>query len=156
MTASASTVCGRRMPAPDISWYSSTTSVWLSLPAVRNVSSNMATVRTRTRTDAARMPGTSRGARIRMKIDQVVAPHIRAAASIFGSICSMNGVIVSTTNGTDGTRFARITPVIVPARWYLYSTVASGMPYAIGGTRIGSRNARVTSCLPGKRRRAST
>ena len=43
------------------------------------------------------------------------APHIRAADSIFGSICSMNGVIVSTTNGTDGTRFAAITPVMLPA-----------------------------------------
>ena len=51
-----------------------------------------------------------------MKTDVVRAPHIRAAASIFGSICSMNGVIVSTTNGIDGTRLARMTPVSVPAR----------------------------------------
>ena len=38
----------------------------------------------------------------------------RAAASIRGSICSMKGIITSTTNGTVGTRLARITPSSVP------------------------------------------
>jgi hypothetical protein len=68
---------------------------------------------------AASMPGISSGPRIRVKTAEVLAPHIRAAASIFGSICSMNGVIVRITNGTDGTRFARITPVSDPARFTL-------------------------------------
>src|SRR2546421_8034346 len=44
------------------------------------------------------------------KIRWVLAPHIRAADSTLGSICSMNGVMVSTTNGMAGTRLARITP----------------------------------------------
>ncbi len=65
------------------------------------------------------MPGSSSGARMRVNTSRVRAPHIRAAASIFGSICSMNGVMVSTTNGTEGTRLASTTPVIVPARWNL-------------------------------------
>src|SRR5665647_165984 len=37
---------------------------------------------------------------------RVFAPDIRAALSIAGLICSMNGVIVMITKGTDGTRFA--------------------------------------------------
>ncbi len=56
------------------------------------------------------------------------APHIRAADSMLGSICSMNGVMVRMTNGTDGTRLASTTPLALPARPNLYSTVASGMP----------------------------
>ena len=88
----------------------------------------MPTVRTSTRIDAARIPGTSSGARIRVNTWRVPAPHMRAARSIVGSICSMNGVMVRMTNGTDGTRFARTTPVRCPANPYLYSTVARGMP----------------------------
>ena len=65
------------------------------------------------------MPGTSSGPRIRVKIVRVRAPHIRAADSIFGSICSMNGVMTRMTNGTAGTRLARMTPVSRPARWNL-------------------------------------
>ena len=56
------------------------------------------------------------------------APHIRAALSIEGLICSMNGVIVMITNGTDGTRFTRITATSVRPSPTLYITVASGMP----------------------------
>src|SRR2546429_8347053 len=107
----------------------------------------MPTVRTSTSTAAARIPGTSNGIRMRRNTWYVFAPHIRAAASTFGSICSMNGVIVRITNGTAGTRFATITPVIELARWYLYSTVASGMPYAIGGTMTGDRDTSTTSRL---------
>src|SRR5256714_4162347 len=116
----------------------------------------MPTVRTRTSTDAARIPGISSGARTRAKTCQVRAPHIRAAASTFGSICSMNGVIVRITNGIAGTRLTRITPVSELAMWYVYSTVASGMPYAIGGTITGSRKTSITSRLSGNCRRAST
>ena len=58
----------------------------------------------------------------------VPAPSVRAAASIRGSICSMNGVIVRITNGTLGTRLAMITPVSVPPTPSRSSTVASGMP----------------------------
>jgi hypothetical protein len=31
----------------------------------------------------------------------------------------MKGIMTSTTNGTDGTKFARITPGMLPARWTL-------------------------------------
>ena len=47
---------------------------------------------------------------MRKKMVVVPAPHIRAAASIFESICSTNGIMTSTTKGTVGTRFATITP----------------------------------------------
>ena len=122
----------------------------------------MPTVRTSTSTEAASMPGTSRGSRIRLKIWRVPAPHIRAAASTLGSICSMKGVIVSTTKGIAGTRFARTTPTAELAICRcvtvlnLYIAVASGMPYAIGGTITGSRNTSMTSRLPGNWRRAIT
>ena len=58
----------------------------------------------------------------------VVAPNTRAACSIRGSICSMNGIITSTTNGTVGTRLASTTPLSEPASPAWYSTVAIGMP----------------------------
>src|SRR2546429_5339278 len=116
----------------------------------------MPTVRTSTRIDAARIPGMSNGERIRRNICRVFAPDIRAAASIFGSICSMNGVIVRITNGIAGTRFTRITPLSELARWYEYSTVAIGMPYAIGGTMTGSRKTSITSRLNGNCLRANT
>src|SRR2546421_2231598 len=121
----------------------------------------MPTVRTSTRIEAASTPGTSNGNRIRVNIRRVLAPHIRAADSTFGSICSMNGVIVSTTNGIAGTRLARITPYMEFAicTWVmvlnLYIAVASGMPYAIGGTMTGNRNTSMTARLPGNSRRAS-
>ena len=67
----------------------------------------------------------------------------------------MNGVITSMTNGAAGIRFARITPAIVPPRPVWYSTVASGMPYVIGGTISGSRNSSISARLPRKSRRAS-
>ena len=40
----------------------------------------------------------------------------------------MNGVIVMITNGTDGTRFTRMTAVMERPSPKLYITVASGMP----------------------------
>src|SRR3954471_20157827 len=147
MVAIASTDWLARLPAANTELYSATTRVVESGPAVRNVSSNMPTVRTSTRIEAARMPGSSNGPRMRVNTETVRAPDMRAAASIFGSICSMNGVIVSTTNGTEGTRLARMTPVIVPARWNLYNTVASGMPYVMGGIRIGRTNSSITRRL---------
>src|SRR5699024_9740404 len=86
------------------------------------------TVRTSTRMAAARMPGTRSGPRTRRKTSFIRAPHIRAALSIVGLICSMNGVIVMMTNGTEGTRFTRTTAARVRPNPTLYITVASGMP----------------------------
>src|SRR5680860_22256 len=125
-------------------------------PDTRNVRSNMPTVRTRTRMLAARIPGIKSGARIFVKTRYMLAPHIRAAFSMDGLICSMNGVIVMITNGTEGTRFTRMTASTVRPRPKLYITVASGMPKVIGGMRMGSRNSSITSFLPGKLLRAST
>jgi hypothetical protein len=86
--------CEERMPAEVAAENRLTTSVWLVGPAVRKVSSNMPKVRTSTRIPAASMPGSSSGAMIRPSTLRVGAPHIRAACSSRGSICSMNGVIV--------------------------------------------------------------
>ena len=77
---------------------------------------------------AARIPGTSSGARIRVNTCRVRAPHIRAADSMAGLICSMKGVIVRITNGTDGTRLTSTTAVSVRPSPNEYMTVASGMP----------------------------
>lgn len=56
-----------------------------------------------------------------------------------GSICSMKGVIVRMTNRTERTR---MTPKRLPTRPNWWSTVANGMPYTIGGIRIGRRKVR--------------
>ena len=45
-----------------------------------------------------------------------------------GLICSMNGVIVMITNGTDGTRFTSTTATMLRPSPAAYMTVASGMP----------------------------
>ena len=50
-----------------------------------------------------------------MKSRKVPAPNTRAAASMRGSICSMNGIITRMTNGTVGTRLAMTTPDMLPA-----------------------------------------
>src|ERR1700761_8637847 len=80
---------------------------------------------------------------------------MRAAASRFGSICSMKGVITRITNGSAGTRFARITPLSVPARPILYIAVAIGMPYVTGGTIKGNRKISIAMRLPRNCTRAS-
>ena len=67
----------------------------------------------------------------------------------------MNGVIVMITNGTEGTRFTRITASTVRPSPKLYITVANGMPKVIGGMITGSRNSAVTAFLKGNWRRAS-
>src|SRR5690554_7836351 len=101
------------------------------------------------------MPGTSKGARIRVNTVRMRAPDMRAAFSIAGLICSMNGVMVMITNGTDGTRFTRITATSVRPSPMLYMTVASGMPYVMGGMSTGSKNSNEIVRLNGKLRRAS-
>src|SRR5450830_605702 len=78
-------------------------------PDTRKVRSNIPTVRTSTRIEAARTPGTNSGKRIFVRTFRMLAPDIRAAFSIAGSICSMNGVMVMMTKGTEGTRLIRIT-----------------------------------------------
>src|SRR6201996_9331934 len=67
----------------------------------------------------------------------------------------MNGVITRITNGSAGTRFARITPLSVPARPILYMTVAIGMPYVTGGTIKGNRKISIAMRLPRNCTRAS-
>ena len=56
------------------------------------------------------MPGISSGISTCQKMRSVLAPNTRAADSSVGSICSMNGVMTRITNGSAGTRLARITP----------------------------------------------
>ena len=88
----------------------------------------MAMVRTSTSSERRENAGHQQRHEHMHEQPQVPAPNTRAADSSFGSICSMNGVITRMTNGTAGTRLARITPEIVPPRCDWYSTVASGMP----------------------------
>ena len=75
-------------------------------PAVRKVSSNIAMVRTRTSSSAARMPGSEQRQQHVDESCNVSAPKTRAAASMRGSICSMNGIMTRMTKGTVGTRLA--------------------------------------------------